>query len=65
MVRRAPWTPNLVEGRWTTVEYKTMTQAELLEAISSGNLDAVELAAAARAFSKNASKDVDSGKANG
>ena len=40
-----------------------MTQAELLEAITSGNLDAVELASAARAFSKNASKDVDSGKA--
>ena len=40
-----------------------MTQEELLEAITSGNLDAVELASAARAFSKNASKDVDSGKA--
>lgn len=63
MVRRAPWPPNLVEGRWTTVEYKTMTQAELLETISSGNLDAVELNEAVGALKKITSKGIEDGKA--
>ena len=45
------------------MEYKTMTQAELTKAIVDGELDAVELAAAARALAKLTSKAVDSGKA--
>ena len=45
------------------MEYKTMTQAELLESITSGNLDAVELNEAVGALKKITSKGIEDGKA--
>ena len=45
------------------MEFKTMTQAELVEAITSGELDAVELNEAVGALKKITSKGIEDGKA--
>ena len=45
------------------MEYKTMTQAELVEAITSGDLDAIELNEAVGALKKITSKGIEDGKA--
>jgi hypothetical protein len=45
------------------MEYKTMTQAELVESITSGELDAVELNEAVGALKKITSKGIEDGKA--
>ena len=45
------------------MEFKSMTQAELVEAITGGDLDAIELNEAVGALKKITSKGIEDGKA--